>query len=66
VNATTCSDALVPVEWHHGPGCALETTVGSATFLYFPSEMRMHWRGKDYYGVASEDIDNFVRNRTDR
>lgn len=59
-------DAEAPVEWHHAGDCSLETRVGNATFHYFPSERRMEWRGRTFYGVASEDIDRFVRNRTDQ
>lgn len=55
-----------PIEWHHGEGCSLQYSNGHALFRYYPSEMRMEWRGKTYRGVASEDIDRFVRNRTDR
>lgn len=63
-----CSDVAQaePVEWYHAGDCVIETRVGSATFRYHAAEMRMEFRGKDYYGVASEDIDRFVRNRSDR
>lgn len=40
--------------------------VGRATFRYYPKEMRMVFRGKDYHGIAPENIDEFVRNRMDR
>lgn len=52
-----------PIEWRHGEGCALEYINGYGLFRYHPSEMRMEWHGRNYYGVASEDIDAFVRNR---
>ena len=61
--AMTTPDA--PIEWRHGVGCTLEFNNGHAVFHYHPAKREMEWRGKVYFGVASEDIDRFVRNRTD-